>query len=192
MLDPNTLEIIEGSQFSSDVKPENINSPDYLTDERVKTIEWHAKMRGVTKEDIINKWANSPNLDVTWQLFTEHVDKYNKSKTQYDAPIAAGINIINFDLIISNRLNERFKVKRMFNHEIIDLRHIAYYLLIWDSTLKSRSMDSLRTYFGLEKSAAHTAEVDVKEEALIISRCLKYFKAGFRKDKFRNSMKAAK
>ncbi len=188
IIDPFTLEVVAGSEFSSNVRPEGIDDLEtYLTDDRLKTIAWHCKLRGCTQEELLTKWKESPLLEVVWPQFVQHVEKYNKGKTQYDAPIASGINIVNFDLIISNRLNEKFKIKRLFNHEIIDLRHIAHMLLVWDSSLKSRSMDSLREYFGMPKSAAHTALADVRDEAMVISRMLRYFKAGFKKDKFRNS-----
>lgn len=193
MIDPYSLEIIEGSEFNSYIKPEGIDSPEYLTGEegekRLETVRWHAKLRKCSEQDILDKWKNAPLLEVVWQLFVAHVEKYNKEKTQYEAPIAAGMNIKNFDLVIVSRLNKKLGVKRLFNHEIIDIRDISLLLLIWDNTLKSRSMDSLRSYFGMAESEAHTAIADVKDSALIISRCLKYFKAGFRKDKFRNSMK---
>jgi DNA polymerase III epsilon subunit-like protein len=190
MIDPFTLDIIPGSEFSSDMRPEGIDDLDtYLTEERISTIKWHCKLRNCTQEQLLEKWKNSPLPEVVWNLYVQHVEKYNKGKTQYDAPIASGINIINFDLVITKRLNEKYKIKRLYNHEIIDLRHIVHMLLVWDTGLKSRSMDSLREYFGMAKSAAHTAIADVHDEAMIISRCLKYFKSGFRKDKFRNCFK---
>ncbi len=190
IIDPFTLDIIPGSEFNSKIRPEGIDDlATYLTDDRIKTIAWHCKLRGCTQEELLKEWAEAPLLEVVYPQFVQHVEKYNKGKTQYDAPIASGINIINFDLIIIKRLNEKFKIKRLFNHEILDLRHIVHLLLVWDNTLKSRSMDSLREYFGMRKSAAHTAIADVWDEGMVISRCLKYFKSGFRKDKFRNCFK---
>ncbi len=187
MIDPFSLEIIKGSEFSSNVKPEGIDNPDYFTPERESTIAWHCKTQKVTKDVLLEKWKTSPHIEVIWPLFVKHVEKYNKSKNQWDAPIASGINITNFDLVIAKRLNEKMKISRLFNYEIIDLRPMLFNLLIWDNELKSRSMDSLRKYFGLKSDGAHSALIDVKQEALIVARCMKYFKANFKKEKFKNS-----
>jgi hypothetical protein len=193
MIDPYSLEVIPGSEFDSYMRPEGIDKEDYLTgvegEKRLETVKWHAKLRKCSNEEILDKWKNAPLPEVVWPLFVAHVEKYNKTKSQFEAPIAAGMNIKNYDLFIVSRLNEKFGIKRLFNHEIIDIRDMALFLLIWDNTLKSRSMDSLRNYFGMAESAAHTAIADVKDSATIITRCLKYFKSGFKKDKFRNSMK---
>ena len=188
-LNKDTLDIIPGSNFSSGMKPIGIDTPEYFTDETMSTIKWHAKLRKCSPENIIETWKNNPEPNIVWELFVNHVNKYNRENKQWTAPIASGINIKNFDNIISNRLNEKYKITRLFNHEIIDLRDIAFLTLVWDRSLKSRSMDSLRDYFGLAESEAHTALADVMDEAKIISRYLKYFKNSFSKNKFRGCFK---
>jgi hypothetical protein len=50
-------------------------------------------------------------------------------------------------------------------------------------------MDALRPYFGLSDDGAHTAATDVEQSGAIIIKFLKYHKALFKKDKFRNSMR---
>lgn len=188
-IDNYTLEIIPSSIFASGMKPPGIDNDEYFTDDKMSTIRWHAKLRKCSEQDIITKWKSYPPQETVWGLFVDHVNKYNKKGQQFTAPISAGMNIRNFDNIITNRLNDKYNIPRLFNHEVIDIRDIAYYTLIWDTSLNSRSMDSLRQYFGMEESEAHTAEADVKDAAKIIARYLNYFKSGFRKDKFRNCFK---
>ena len=55
-IEPRTLEIKEDKAFSTVIKPPGFNKEEYFTDDRQKTIEWHAKQRGVTSEDIIKAW----------------------------------------------------------------------------------------------------------------------------------------
>lgn len=183
MLDPYTLDIVEGSEFHSDMRPDGIlDINEYMSNkERVDTINWHCKLRQCTVDDLLNKWIKSPDTKTVWEMFAKHISKYNKLQTQWGAPYAAGMNIKNFDLIIAKRLNDKFKIPRMFNYEICDLRDLAFYWLIWETELRSRSMDSLRERFELSTANAHTALADVIEEANLISRFLKFHKTLYHK-----------
>jgi hypothetical protein len=189
IIDQYTLEVIPNSKFESLMKPEGIDSEEYFTDDVIKTIAWHAKQRKCTSEEIIEKWKNAPNQETVWKLFSEHVNKYNAQNQQYTAPHAGGMNIKLFDNTIADRLNEKYKIVRMFNHESIDLRELAFYWLVWDNSLPKRNMDALRIYFGMPPSEAHTAGADVSDCGQMLIRFLKYHKALFKKDKFRNSMR---
>ena len=55
-IEPRTLEIKTDKAFSTVIKPPGITKEDYFTDERQKTIEWHAKQRGVESADIVAAW----------------------------------------------------------------------------------------------------------------------------------------
>ena len=55
-VDPRTLDIKEDRAFKAVIKPDGINTDEYFTDDRQKTIEWHAKQRGVDSTDIIKSW----------------------------------------------------------------------------------------------------------------------------------------
>jgi len=188
-IDPYNLEPIESSIFCSYMKPIDIDNEKYFTEERMKTIEWHAKVRETTSEEIIKTWKNAPSIENVWKNFSNHVNRYNPKKTQYNAPYAAGMNIKNFDLIIAARLNEKYKITTMFNYEYTDIRDWAFHALIWDTELKSKTMDSLRKYLGLANHNAHDALQDVKDEAAVISRYLKHYKNLFNKNKYKGSMK---
>lgn len=189
MIDQYTLEIIPGSQFESMMKPEGIDSPEYFTDAVMETIGWHARLRKCTNEEIIEKWKGAPNQETVWRLFSAHVDKYNRDGKQFTAPHAGGMNIKLYDNIIADRLNAKYKIGKMFNYESVDIRDLAFYWLVWDYSLPKRNMDALREYFGMPPSEAHTAWADVSDSANLIMKFMKYHKALFKKDKFRNSMK---
>lgn len=189
IIDQFNLEVIRGSEFVSKIRPEGIDSPDYFTEERNSTIAFHCKLKKCTKEELIEEWKSYPLEKDVWQLFVAHVNKYNRGATQWDAPIPAGQNIINFDLPIIERLKKKYGTNRLFNHEVLDLRHISFLFLIWDTNLRKRSMDSLRDYFGISGENAHTAMKDVEDVGLILCRFLKYCKSGFSRSKFKDSFK---
>ncbi len=188
MLDPFTLEFVKGSEFRSAIRPYTIDDEDYLTKERLDTIKWHCNLRGCTQQELLTEWRSNPPEDVVWKLFVRHVNIYNKSGSRYNAPIAAGMNIKNFDLIISNRLNIRHKQSEFFNYEIVDLRDLAFTWLRWDKNLRKRSLDSLREYFGIEQDEAHTAMADVYDSGNLISKFLLLQKGLFPRVKFKGSL----
>jgi len=187
MIDPYTLDIVEGSEFSSGIKPKGIDKEGYFTEERNETIAFHAKHNNCSSEDIIAKWKEYPEEKVVWKMFSQHINKYNTSGTQWDAPIPAGMNIINFDAIIVNRLNKRHKIERMFNYERVDLRDVAFLWLQWDRKLTKRSQESLLKYFNMDSSGLHTALVDTMNTANLISRFLKLHKRLFAQIQFQGA-----
>jgi len=187
MLDPFSLDWVPNSDFCSGIRPHTIDDADYLTKERLETIKWHCNLKGQTQSDILKEWRNYPDEKVVWKQFINHVNIYNKKNSRYHAPIAAGMNIKNFDLKIVDKLNERYKQDEFFNYEIIDLRDLAYFWLRWDKSLRSRSLDSLRDYFGIKQEDAHTAWADVDDSGSLISRFLKLHKSQSPKIKFKGS-----
>tara|TARA_R110000824_G_scaffold22324_5_gene81835 strand:+ start:47 stop:709 length:663 start_codon:yes stop_codon:yes gene_type:complete len=190
MIDPYNLEILDNSKFCSDMKPDNIDDPEYLTDGRSKTIEWHAKKDKCSKEDILAKWRDSPPTKIVWNNFVQHINKYNPKKSQWNAPYPCGMNINNFDMIILKTLNERYNISKLFNYETFDLRERLFTSLIWDTSLKSRSMDNIRKHFGMSSENAHDALQDVKDTAKIIQRFLKHDKNLFDRTRYKGCMES--
>ncbi len=192
MIDPFTLDIINGSEFQSYMRPIGIeNRAEYLSDKgRRSTIDFHCKLHNVNVDQLLEEWEKYPDPEVVWNMFAKHTLKYNKKQSAWDAPIPAGQNIRNFDLPIAYRLNEKYKTPKVFHKtEIVDLRDLSYYWLQWDSTLTSRSMDNLRKYFNIaSQGLAHTAIADVKEEAELIMKFLKLHKDLFRRIKFKGEL----
>lgn len=176
VIDPYNLELIESSIFHSNIKPEGLDTEGYLTDEKLQTIKWHCKNRGCSQDELLDIWRNAPPQKNVWTNFVQHINKYNPGKTQSNAPVACGMNIRNFDLIISNKLNEKYKITKLFNYEVVDLRDMFFYSLVWEQDIKSRSLDNMRKFFGMSNANSHTALQDVRDEASLIIRYLNFFK----------------
>lgn len=189
MLDPYTLNIVNGSEFCSDMRPPDIDKEEYFTKDVLDTINWHAKIRGVTADEIIERWKAAPPEKAVYNLFSKHINKYNKEDSQWTAPISAGMNIRNFDNIITKRLNEKYKISRMFNHEVCDLRDIAFLWLQWNRRMRSRSLDKIREEFGMSTDGGHDALVDTKDTAIIIAKFLALHKNLYPKIQFKDCLK---
>ena len=184
-IDPYTLELVPGSEFCSDMKPNGIDDLDtFLADEkRMRTIGFHATNGKCSIDNVVKRWQESPSPETVWKNFSQHVNKYNPKKTQKGAPIACGANIVKFDLIIAKRLNEQYKIGRMFSYDTrtVDLTPLFFHTLLWDNEVSSYSMDNMRKYFGQKNTNSHDALQDVKDEAEFVIRYLKFFKNVFEK-----------
>jgi DNA polymerase III epsilon subunit-like protein len=113
------------------------------------------KITGKTREAL----AKAPLPKTVWKKFEDFCMQFNFKKSSYTAPIAAGYNIIGFDLPIVQR-NKDFK---------------------------SLSMDFLREYMGFpeeSKQNAHDALQDVKDTANILIKFLKFQRNISQKTKF--------
>ena len=131
-VDPRTLEIKEDRAFRAVIKPDGINTDEYFTDDRQKTIEWHAKQRGVDSSDIVKSLKKGKSEKIAWKSFCDYCKKFNIEKTPgswYTEPIAAGYNIIGFDLPICQRLSTKHKTKMPFSKttkmDLMDLMALA-------------------------------------------------------------------
>jgi DNA polymerase III epsilon subunit-like protein len=139
------------------------------------------KVTGKTREGI----DKAPELKVVWKKFVDFVNKYNYKNTSYFAPIAAGYNIINYDLVVIDRLckefgqyDEKTNKQKLF-HQIykIDMLDNVFMWTENDPNIKSRSMDAMRERMGLSKDNAHDALKDVKDTANILIKFLKTHRA---------------
>ena len=112
MVDPVKLEIIPDSEFNINLKPyaiENNINYDYSDSD---VLDFHAQVRGSSREKILQDWRKYQNQDQGWKMFISYLDIYHtrsSKKTCFSAPIAAGYNINRFDLKITDRLSERYK-----------------------------------------------------------------------------------
>jgi DNA polymerase III epsilon subunit-like protein len=130
------------------------------------------KVTGKKREDI----DKAPSLEVVWTKFVDFVNKYNWNKNTFSAPIPCGYNIINYDMIIINRLCKQFNTyydedrgqQKLFNQIFkVDLMDTMFLWTEGDPNIKSISMDSIRTRMGMSKAGAHDALQDVKDTANI-------------------------
>lgn len=196
MIDPLNLEIIEGSEFNINFRPEVLEGNDnykYETD----ILDFHAKVKGCSKDEVLTAWYKYPKQDHSWKLFTSYLDKYHSrttKKSQFSAPIAAGYNIHRFDLHIIHRLSQKYgnlnKEKRsdlFYPRDTIDAMQLMFYWFEHNNDLKSYSLDTVRDYLGIDKAGSHDALKDVQDTAAIIIRFLKLHRNLGQKVKFKDS-----
>jgi DNA polymerase III epsilon subunit-like protein len=197
IVDPIKLEIIPNSEFNINFKPEVMqDNDDYVYDTDI--IDFHAKVKGCSKEQIYAEWKKYPSQEVSWKSFVTYLDKYHcsnrKKKSIFSAPIAAGYNINRFDLKIVNRLSVKYKnietkentSSLFYPRDVIDLMNLVFY---WfeNTDIKSYSLDSMREYFGISKDGAHDAIKDVKDTANLLIRFLRLHRNLAKKIKFQGS-----
>jgi DNA polymerase III epsilon subunit-like protein len=198
MIDPISLEIIDNSEFNINFKPEVLsenNEYEYQTD----ILDFHAKVKGCSKDDVLEQWKQYPPQQQSWKMFTEYLLKYHtrsSKKSPFSAPIAAGYNIHRFDLKIIDRLSNKYgNVDKercsniFFNRDIIDVMNLVFYWFEHNNDLKSYSMDNLRDYLGISKEGAHDALKDVKDCAEVLIRFMKLHRNLADKVKFKDSFK---
>jgi DNA polymerase III epsilon subunit-like protein len=196
IIDPINLEIVPNSEFNIKFKPEVLESNDnyeYKTD----ILDFHAKVRGCSKDDILSEWKQYPRQEHSWKMFVEYLNKYHtrsSKKSQFSAPIAAGYNIYRFDLKIIERLSNKYKnlnkEKRsdlFFPRDTLDLINVIFCWFENNNDLKNYTLDTLRDYFGIDKAGAHDALKDVKDTANLVIRFLRLHRNLSKKIKFKGS-----
>ena len=198
MVDPINLEIISNSEFNCNFKPEAMEKdPEY--EYKTDILDFHAKVKGCSKEDVYKEWKAYPKQNVAWKMFVDYLDKYhtrNSKKSQFSAPIAAGYNIYRFDLPIIQRLSRKNKnVNKegtsnvFYPRDVIDMINLVFYWFNHNNELKSYKLDTLRDYFGITKDGAHDAIKDVRDTAEILIRFLKLHRNLSEKIKFKGAFK---
>lgn len=198
IVDPLNLEIIPNSEFHINFKPEVLEDNDdynYTTD----ILDFHSKVKGCSKDDVLNEWKNYPKQQQSWNMFVNYLDKYHSrssKKSQFSAPIPAGYNINRFDLKIIDRLSQKYgnvnKEKStdiFYPRDVVDVMNLIFYWFEHNGDLKSYTLDSLREYFGIDKTGAHDAIKDVKDTAEIMIRFLRLHRNLASKIKFKDSFK---
>lgn len=196
IIDPIKLEIIPGSEFNANFKPEvleNSENYNYTTD----ILDFHAKVKGSSKEKVLTEWYGYPKQSHSWKTFIDYLDKFHtrtSKKNQFSAPIAAGYNIYRFDLKIIERLSKKYdntnkegEPNIFYPRDVLDLMNLVYYWFENNSEVKSLSMDNMREYLGISKDGAHDAIKDVKDTAEILIRFMKLHRNMAQKIKFKNS-----
>lgn len=195
-IDQTRLEIIPNSTFSSWVKPINFERPSYY-EEYKDTIDWHCKKQNCTKDVFMRKIQDAPEEKSVWKQFIQYLSQYHDRQNNqnfFSSPIPTGFNIIDFDIPIINRLCTRYNnVQKdgsqsiFFKRDIKDVLHIASLWLSPLNELKSFSLDSIRTYMGIEVEGGHNAKKDVVDTAQILLRFLRMHTALAPRANFKNS-----
>jgi DNA polymerase III epsilon subunit-like protein len=196
IIDPIKLEIVPNSEFNIFFKPETLaanENYEYTTD----ILDFHAKVKGCSKDDVLSQWKNYPSQEQSWKMFINYLDMHHSrssKKSQFSAPIAAGYNINRFDLNIIERLsikygnlNKENRTDIFYPRDVIDVMNLIFYWFEHNNDLKSYTLDSLRDYFGISKDGAHDALKDVQDCAEILIRFMKLHRNLGSKIKFKNS-----
>lgn len=197
MVDPNKLEIIPDSEFNINLRPEALqDKPDYdYSDSDV--LDFHAKVRGSSKEDILKQWRDYQKQEQGWKLFVSYLELYHTrsdKKSCFTAPIAAGYNINRFDLKIIERLSTKYsnvnkegKSSLFYPRDVLDMMNMVFYWFEGNNELKNYTLDHIREYFGLSTVGAHDALKDVKDTAHLLIRFMRLHRNLANKVKFKGS-----
>ena len=197
IVDPVRLEIIKDSEFNISLKPSALEEkPDYAYEDS-DVLDFHAKVRGSTKDSILNDWKAFQKQEQGWKMFVSYLDMYHtrsEKKSCFTAPIAAGYNINRFDLRIIDNLSKKYKnlnkegrSSLFYPRDVIDLMNVVFYWFEGNSELKNYTLDNLRDYLGLSKEGAHDALKDVRDTAELLIRFMKLFRNTAKKVKFKGA-----
>lgn len=197
IVDPLRLEIIPDSEFNVNLKPEKLDEdPEYkYADSDV--LDFHAKVKGCSKEEVLQLWETHPSQSHAWKLFVSYLEKYHTrsdKKSCFSAPIAAGYNINRFDLRIIERLSQKYnnlnkegRSSLFYPRDVVDVMNVIFYWFESNNELKNYTLDNLRDYLGISKVGAHDALKDVRDTAEILIRFMKLHRNLGKKVKFRGS-----
>lgn len=196
IIDPIKLEIVPNSEFNIFFKPEVLEKNDNYTYE-TDILDFHAKVKGSTKDAVLSEWKQYPLQDQSWKLFTNYLTMHHtrsSKKSQFSAPIAAGYNINRFDLQIIDRLSRKYgninKEDRsdiFYPRDVLDIMNLVFYWFENNNDIKNLSLDTLRDYLGISKVGAHDAFKDVKDCAEILIRFLRLHRNLSQKIKFKDA-----
>lgn len=196
IIDPIKLEIVPNSEFNIFFKPEVLEKNDNYTYE-TDILDFHAKVKGSTKDAVLSEWKQYPLQDQSWKLFTNYLMMHHtrsSKKSQFSAPIAAGYNINRFDLQIIDRLSRKYgntnKEDRsdiFYPRDVLDIMNLVFYWFENNNDIKNLSLDTLRDYLGISKVGAHDAFKDVKDCAEILIRFLRLHRNLSQKIKFKDA-----
>jgi len=197
IVDPIKLEIVKDSEFNITVKPELLENNDSYTYGDSDILDFHAKVRGSTKDHILDSWKNYQKQEHGWNMLVSYLEMYHIRSTKkscFTAPIAAGYNINRFDLKIIERLSKKYnnlnkegRSSLFYPRDVIDIMNLVFYWFEGNNELKNYTLDNLRDYLGIDKTGSHDALKDVKDTANILIRFLKLHRNLSNKIKFKSS-----
>jgi DNA polymerase III epsilon subunit-like protein len=187
VIHPRRLEILDGSEFCSWVKPDDFGK-DYYENHK-DTIDWHANNHEISPEEFLKKLEQAPPEKIVWNNFITYLKSWyveGKNRSRYNAPILAGYNIFEFDKIIIDRLCRKYKNVDKDNFPNIyqkrDTVDIMKLVFAWNESLtflNSFKMDELREKLFSEEEkkkmysgVAHEGLKDCYDEAALLIKYL--------------------
>lgn len=177
VIDPKSLQVVEGSCFTSLIRPEFDDEKaiklgfDPVEDEALK-------INNITREEL----EAAPSAKQVWKDYVNYVKKFTKGTGKWGSPHIAGFNSTAFDDIIDARMCELYKPKLDDRKSIPFYHPVAFDLLpiihcifnnIKINNQNRVGMDPLREYFGIESDHAHRGLKDVLDCAYIFIKFLK-------------------
>jgi DNA polymerase III alpha subunit (gram-positive type) len=179
---PRKLEIVENSEFTTWIQPDDFHNKDYYKNHK-STIDWHANNHGIKPEEFLEILAAAPKEKIAWASFVDYLKRYyaqGKSKTLFNAPILVGYNIFEFDKIIIDRLCEKYKnttadgVPNIYNkRDTVDIMKLVFAWFESLQMVQNYSMDHLREVLRINSvGVAHEGLKDCHDEAQIFIRLM--------------------
>lgn len=182
-LDPHTLEVKQDDKFHIFLKPlswENVSQEALAVNK-------------ITREEIEQKGVE---LKLGWGDFVKWVRKYDTKNTFWSRPVALGHNIINYDMVIVERLSKLYgpvdkdgRSTLFHGRDKWDLMNFCSTWFERAAEPKNYKLDTLREFFGLSKENAHSATIDVEQSAYLIAKFIKLQRGVFKKIKFQGDFK---
>ena len=198
MIDPRRLKFIKGSEFSSMMRPVDIDDEGYFETHK-DTIDWHARTLGKKSSEVLQSWRDAPLQKNVWKDFKRYLDMYHigdNRKSAYSAPLMAGYNNNNFDDHIIKRLSEKYKdvdkrneCKLFFRRDNIDALSLTFLFFENNEEPNSYSMDTMRGYLGMSTKDAHQALTDVRQTGELIIRYMRVIRRAVKDMNFKDSCK---
>lgn len=162
-------------------------------------LRFHAKRLNQSEDEVLGMWEKYPDAKIVWPEFTKFLSEHHTRQdrqSMFTAPIAAGANIIKFDIPIVERYNFNYGIKTdnqpkpLFNNR--DKIDLLNWFFIWfenNKDIESYSMDAIREYLGMSSTNAHDALQDVRDCAEIIIRFMGLHRRTAAKVKFKGAFK---
>lgn len=197
IVDPYNLSVVKDSEFNIMVRPEKLEADKNYKYEDSDILDFHAKVRACSKEDILKSWQSAMSQQQAWSMFSQYLEIYhlNRSKkSMFSAPVAAGYNILRFDMKIVERfcrklgyVNNENTSSLFFPRDTLDIMNLLFYWFESNGDVKNLTLDNVRDYMGISKAGAHDALKDVKDCAELLIRFMRLHRNLSKKIKFKDS-----
>jgi len=172
VLDGRSLEIIEGAQFHSFVKPRHVISEVLPDDPLIQ--DGALAVNGISRSSI----KDFPCEQMVWTNFVDFCLKYKTGNSEFQRVVPVGYNNNGFDDIIVKSMKIRYPNLKIPFHKTISL-DLMKDLYQWSEGItgptapEKLSFDYWRDYLELPKldsGKAHEALYDVLQTAIIFKR----------------------
>ena len=186
-IEPRKLVVLYDSIFDSFIKP--------LDDKEAikKGLQPIQKSALAVNKIVLADLQDCPDEKTVFENFVNWTYNWNVKKDSWNAPIACGFNINNFDSKIINRLckkygywDEKKNQQKIFNPiQSIDLKDITWLFNESNVETTGNSFDQVRTWLGLSDEFAHQSKTDVIQGAEVLCRFMKLIRYWSSKTKFK-------